>query len=84
MMSGDFKEFIMKFDNTLSEAGQQQAPAIDTQDMTDPVIAQLTQKKVNLQQQMAKQIEQIDKQIAARQKANNKSATNPQGGVPGM
>lgn len=73
----------MKFNKTINEL-QQQPQAIDTQDMADPVIAQLTQKKVNLQQQMGKQLEAIDKQIAARQKANNKGATNPQGGVPGM
>lgn len=74
----------MKFDNSINEAGGTQQQSIDVSDMSDPVIAQLTKKKMNIQQQMAKQLENIDKQISARQKANNKSATNPLGGVPGM
>lgn len=74
----------MKFNNSLLETGEVKQQAIDAQDMSDPVIAQLTQKKVNLQQQMAKQIAAIDRQIAARQKANNKSGKLIQSGVPGM
>lgn len=74
----------MKLNKVISENGGVQQQAIDSNDMADPQIAQLTQKKMNLQKQMAKQIEQIDKQIAQKQLANNKGQTNPQGGIPGL
>ena len=88
----------MKFSKSLREAaplapgqtpGQVPAPGtIDTQDLSDPLIASLTQKKVTLQKQMQNQIAAIDAQIANRQRTNGKNTQGkpPVGGnnVPGM
>ena len=79
----------MKFNKSLKEAvsniNGQQPQTVDNNDLSDPVIAQLTQKKIMLQQQMQKQIAAIDVQIAKRQQMNNvKKPVTTNSNVPGI
>jgi len=80
----------MNLKKLLKEVAPGQVPAagvIDTQDLSDPLIASLIQKKLALQQQMQRQIAAIDAQIANRQKTNGKTQGKPSVGgnnVPGM